>query len=294
MKRQLHGLGVALVTPFFEDGSVDYGSLMKLTEYLSDGGVDYLVVMGTTGETPTLEVEEKIQVLNAVKEANKKGLPIVLGIGGNCTDKLIREVSETDLTGIDAILSVTPYYNKPSQRGIYEHYKALAQSTECDIILYNVPGRTGVNMLPETTIRLANEFENIIAIKEASGKIEQTTELIAKRPEHFMVISGDDSLALETIKRGGDGLISVAGNAFPQYFSQLIHRQFHGEYDTTERMWQTIAPIVKMLFEEGNPSGIKAALSIKGLCQNRLRLPLVPISDDLYGRMKASIEMDNF
>lgn len=293
MNSRLQGLGVALVTPFLENGEVDYDALVRLVDHVSDGGVDYLVVLGTTGETPTLENKEKNLIFETVKKANKKNLPIVLGMGGNATDKLIRQIKAADLDGVDAILSVAPYYNRPSQQGLYEHYKAVAEAAPCDVILYNVPGRTGVNLLPDTAIRLANECKNIIAIKEASGKIEQFDELLAKRPEGFMVISGDDGMALEVIKHGGDGLISVAANAFPEQYAQMITKQFDKEYDTTQQLWEKVAAVTKLLFEEGNPTGIKAALAAKGICNNKLRLPLVSSSDSLYERIRELILREN-
>ncbi len=293
MNSRLKGLGVALVTPFLGNGEVDYDSLVRLVEHVSDGGVDYLVVLGTTGETPTLENREKNLIFETVKRANKKQLPIVLGMGGNATDKLVRQIKAADLDGVDAILSVAPYYNRPSQRGLFEHYKAVAEAAPCDVILYNVPGRTGVNLLPETAIELAHKCKNIVAIKEACGKIEQFDELLAQRPEDFMVISGDDSLALDVIKHGGEGLISVAANAFPRQFSEMINRQFNKEYDTTQQLWSHMERVVKLLFAEGNPTGIKAALEIKGVCAGNLRLPLVSASTELYEQIKEAIQRDN-
>ena len=291
MKTKLTGLGVALVTPFAPSGEVDFVALQRLVDMMIEGGADYLVVMGTTGETPTLTLPERVAVLRTVKEQNAGRLPIVVGVGGNDTARVVELINQTNLDGVDAILSVTPFYNRPSQRGLFEHYKYIAERSPRPIILYNVPGRTGVNMEAETTLRIARECPNVVAIKEASGKIEQ---IIAGAPEGFLVISGDDSLALPVIKAGGVGVISVAANAFPKYFSTMINAQFEQQWGHTEVMFEKIRPMVKMLFAEGNPSGVKAALCARGVLSNVLRLPLVPVSDELYGQIEASIKENGF
>lgn len=294
MKSKLTGLGVALVTPFTDKGEIDFAALNRVVDNVIEGGVDYLVVMGTTGETPTLSMPERVALLRAVKERNAGRLPIVVGVGGNDTARVVELINQTNLDGVDAILSVTPFYNKPSQRGLYEHYKYIAERSPRPIILYNVPGRTGVNMEAETTLRIARECPNVIATKEASGNLEQIKAIIDAAPEDFMVISGDDSLALPIIKAGGYGVISVAANAFPRYFSRMVSDQFEGKYDETEAMFERIRPTVKMLFAEGNPPGVKAAMAVKGLLHNNLRLPLVPVSDELYGSIEATIKAEGF
>ena len=292
----MKGLGTALITPFMEDGTIDFQSLSAMIEHQVNGGVDYLVIMGTTSEAPTITHEEQDQIIAHVVKQVAGRVPLVLGVGGNSTAAVVQrleELSERLLTDFAAILSVTPYYNRPQQEGLYLHFSAVAEASPVPVILYNVPGRTGVNLLPDTAIRLANECKNIIAIKEASGKIEQFDELLAKRPEGFMVISGDDGMALEVIKHGGDGLISVAANAFPEQYAQMITKQFDKEYDTTQQLWEKVAAVTKLLFEEGNPTGIKAALAAKGICNNKLRLPLVPSSDSLYERIRELILQEN-
>lgn len=286
---KLKGLGVALVTPFNEVGEVDYAALERLVDYVIAGGVDYLVVMGTTGETPTLSMPERVAVLRAVKSRNAGRLPIVVGVGGNDTARVVELIDQTNLDGVDAILSVTPFYNKPSQRGLFEHYKYISERSPRPIILYNVPGRTGVNMEAETTLRIARECPNVVAIKEASGNMQQIQRVIDGSPEGFIVISGDDSLALPVMKSGGVGVISVAANSFPEYFASLIGAQAEGGSEDNDAKFEAIRPAVKMLFAEGNPSGVKAALAVKGVIKNYLRLPLVPVSDELYGSIEAEI-----
>ncbi len=286
---KLKGLGVALVTPFNEAGQVDYPALDRLVDYVIEGGVDYLVVMGTTGETPTLTMPERVAVLRAVKARNAGRLPIVVGVGSNDTARVVELIDQTNLDGVDAILSVTPFYNKPSQRGLFEHYKYISERSPRPIILYNVPGRTGVNMEAETTLRIARECPNVVAIKEASGSMEQIQKVIEGSPEGFLVISGDDSLALPVMKAGGVGVISVAANSFPRSFATLIGTQARGGSQENDQMFEAIRPAVKMLFAEGNPPGVKAALAIKGVIGNYLRLPLVPIGEQLYAALEAEI-----
>ena len=294
MKTKLTGLGVALVTPFTPSGEVDFEALRRLVDMMIEGGTDYLVVMGTTGETPTLTLPERVAVLRTVKERNAGRLPIVVGVGGNDTARVVELINQTNLDGVDAILSVTPFYNKPAQRGLFEHYKYIAERSPRPIILYNVPGRTGVNMEAETTLRIARECPNVVAIKEASGNIEQIKQVIEGAPEGFMVISGDDSLALPVIKAGGVGVISVAANAFPKYFSTMIKAQFEQQWGHTEVMFEKIRPMVKMLFAEGNPPGVKAALAARGVMSNVLRLPLVSVSDELYDKIAESLRENGF
>lgn len=295
MIEKLKGLGVALVTPFTDKGEVDYAALERLVDYVIEGGVDYLVVMGTTGETPTLTLPERVAVLRAVKARNAGRLPLVVGVGGNDTARVVELIDQTNLDGVDAILSVTPFYNKPSQRGLFEHYKYIAERSPRPIILYNVPGRTGVNMEAETTLRIARECPNVVAIKEASGNLEQITRVIDGAPEDFLVISGDDSLALPIMKAGGVGVISVAANAFPEYFATLIANQIKGGCDQlNESLFERIRPTIKMLFAEGNPPGVKAALAVKGIVGNNLRLPLVAVSEELYGALATAIREGDF
>ncbi|MBO5662182.1 MAG: 4-hydroxy-tetrahydrodipicolinate synthase [Tidjanibacter sp.] len=294
MKERLRGLGVALVTPFTATGEVDYAALDRLVDYVIEGGVDYLVVMGTTGETPTLTMPERVAVLRAVKARNAGRLPLVVGVGGNDTARVVELIDQTNLDGVDAILSVTPFYNKPSQRGLFEHYKYIAERSPRPIILYNVPGRTGVNMEAATTLRIARECPNVVAIKEASGDLEQIGRVIEGAPEGFLVISGDDSLALPIMKDGGVGVISVAANAFPRYFAELIGEQARGGSAENDRKFEAIRPTIKMLFAEGNPPGVKAALATKGVIKNYLRLPLVPVTDELYGQIESSVRENGF
>ena len=294
MIEKLKGLGVALVTPFTDSGEVDYAALDRLVDYVTEGGVDYLVVMGTTGETPTLTLPERVAVLRAVKARNAGKLPLVVGVGGNDTARVVELIDQTNLDGVDAILSVTPFYNKPSQRGLFEHYKYIAERSPRPIILYNVPGRTGVNMEAETTLRIARECPNVVAIKEASGNLEQINRVIEGAPEGFLVISGDDSLALPIMKSGGVGVISVAANAFPRYFSELINAQAEGGSEVNDAKFEKIRPTIKMLFAEGNPPGVKAALAVRGVVRNNLRLPLVEVSEELYEALRKSIEREDF
>lgn len=285
---------MALVTPFTATGEVDYAALDRLVDYVIEGGVDYLVVMGTTGETPTLTMPERVAVLRAVKARNAGRLPLVVGVGGNDTARVVELIDQTNLDGVDAILSVTPFYNKPSQRGLFEHYKYIAERSPRPIILYNVPGRTGVNMEAATTLRIARECPNVVAIKEASGDLEQIGRVIEGAPEGFLVISGDDSLALPIMKDGGVGVISVAANAFPRYFAELIGEQARGGSEKNDRKFEVIRPTIKMLFAEGNPPGVKAALATKGVIKNYLRLPLVPVTDELYGQIESSVRENGF
>lgn len=278
--KNFKGLGVALVTPFQDNGTVDFVGLQNLVEYQIANNVDYLVVQGTTGEVATLTVEEKQAVLDFIVEINNKRLPIVLGVGGNNTATLVKRLEELDIKGLDGILSVSPYYNKPSQEGIYQHYKALSEVSKLPIILYNVPGRTMSNMLPSTTLRLANDFDNIIGIKEASGNLEQAMEIIEGKPDGFLVISGDDALTLPLLASGGDGLISVVGNAFPKRTADLVHSALVNDYETARVKHYELFQIINALFADGNPGGVKFALTLLNICKNNVRLPLVPINKE--------------
>lgn len=272
----LKGMGVALITPFKEDESVDYEALGRLVDYLLQNGADYLVVLGTTAETPTLTEEEKKKIIELVVTKVRHRIPIVLGVGGNCTKSVVDKLKNDNFEGIDAILSVVPYYNKPSQEGIYQHYKAIAQATELPVILYNVPGRTGVNMTAETTLRLAREFKNIIAVKEASGNITQMDDIIKNKPKDFNVISGDDGITFPLITLGAIGVISVIGNAFPREFSRMVRLALAGDYDSARTIHHRFTELFSLLFVDGNPAGVKSMLSMMGFVENRLRLPLVP------------------
>lgn len=279
MYKDMHGLGVALVTPFKGDGGVDYEALARLVDAQLAGGTDFLCVLGTTAETPTLTADEQRQVRRKVMERNVGRLPILLGVGGNSTQAVVDRLATDAMEGVDAILSVVPYYNKPTQAGMYAHFAAIAESTDLPIILYNVPGRTGVNMLPETTLRLAADFKNIVGIKEASGNLEQIETIISNRPAGFKVFSGDDGITLPLINKGADGVISVIGNAFASEFSQLVHSAMRGDYAEAEAMDERLRRMYELLFLDGNPAGVKAVLHLRGMMENRLRLPLVPASD---------------
>lgn len=286
----LNGVGVALVTPFNEDGSVDYESLGKLVSYVSLNGVDFLVVHGTTGETPVLSKEEKLNIAKYVYDNNSAKLPIIIGCGGNSTADVLDSLSNEMYGYADAILTVTPYYNKPNQAGLYEHYKAIALASKKPIILYNVPGRTGINLNASTALRLANDFENIIAIKEASGSYNQIVELLKGKPDGFMVLSGDDNLAVSQIAVGVEGVISVAANSYPKEFCNMIHLALAGKFAEAQPLVYRLHEPIELLFAEGNPTGVKAALHKLGICKNVLRLPLVPASEKLYDSISKLID----
>ncbi len=283
MNNPFTGSGVALVTPFHKDGSIDFDALKKLVQLQIDGGTDFLVVQGTTGESPTLSQEEKMQVLQTVMDVNQGKLKIVYGVGGNNT-LAVGETLKKVPPGVDGILSVSPYYNKPIQKGIIEHYKYIASCTNLPIILYNVPGRTGSNVLPETTIALA-EISNIVAMKEASGSMEQIMEIIRLRKPDFGVLSGDDAITMPLIAAGADGVISVVANAFPEKFSKMVHASIEGDLDTARKEHYDLLPITKMFFEEGNPGGVKVALAVRGIMEENMRMPLYPVSDGLRDRI---------
>ncbi|MBI1289326.1 MAG: 4-hydroxy-tetrahydrodipicolinate synthase [Flavobacteriales bacterium] len=287
--KELKGTGVAMVTPFNADGSVNYDHLEKLTDHLVQGGVDYLVVLGTTGESVTLTKQEKEDVLDCVVSANAGRLPVVLGVGGNNTSAVCTQLKNLDKTGLTAILSVSPMYNKPTQDGIYAHYEAISDCSPLPIILYNVPSRTGSNMAAETTLRLAHDFENIVAIKEASGSLDQCMRIIKDRPADFLVISGDDNFSLPLIACGGDGVISVVANALPKQYSELIRASLASDYETARSFQYQLFDIVNLLFAEGNPGGVKCALQALGICEENMRLPLVPVSDKLRQQLTQTV-----
>ena len=288
MQTRLRGMGVALVTPFKEDGSVDYDALLRLVDYQLENGTDFLCVLGTTAETPTLTKEEKEKVKRTIINRVDGRLPILLGVGSNSTQAVVDSVKNDDMTGVDALLVVVPYYNKPSQEGIYQHYKAVAEATELPIVLYNVPGRTGVNMTAETTLRLANDFENIVAIKEASGNIVQMDEIIKNKPEGFDVISGDDGITFPLITLGAVGVISVLGNAFPREFSRMTQLALEGDYANALPIHHKFAEMCNLLFVDGNPAGVQAMLGIMGMIENKLRLPLVPARQVTCEKLSAA------
>ncbi|WP_185226473.1 4-hydroxy-tetrahydrodipicolinate synthase [Chryseobacterium indologenes] len=284
----LKGVGVALVTPFNEDLSVDFDSLTKLVEYNIDNGTNYLVVLGTTAEAATLSDDEKKQVIEHIIKVNNKRLPLVLGIGGNNTLEVKKQIEEADLSAFEAVLSVSPYYNKPNQEGLYQHYKALA-STGKNIIIYNVPSRTGQNVEADTTIRLAKEFPNLFMIKEASPNILQYFDILRKKPEGFSFVSGDDEYTLPVTLAGGDGVISVIGQGYPKEFSTMVQLAFEGKVKEAYEIHNKLVEITRLIFAEGNPCGIKVVLAEKGIIKNYLRLPLVPASEGLYAKIKAEM-----
>lgn len=270
------GLGVALITPFTSDGSVDFKSLTCLVEHLIDNGADFLCILATTSEAPCLSADEKEEVKKHVIDINRGRLPILMGCGGNNTKAVVDELKNSDWRGIDGVLSVCPYYNKPSQEGLYQHFKAIAEASPLPVVLYNVPGRTGVNLKPETTVRLANDCENIIAIKEASGSLEQVDEIIKNKPARFDVLSGDDALTFSMVASGAAGSISVIGNALPKEVSRMIRLEFKGEYEGARTIHHRFTELYSLLFIDGNPAGVKALLHEMGFIENVLRLPLVP------------------
>ena len=287
---KLRGMGVALITPFKEDGSVDYAALLRLVDYQLQNNTDFLCVLGTTAETPTLTADEKKRITQLVIERVNGRIPILLGVGSNCTQTVIDTLKQDDMTGVDAVLAVVPYYNKPSQEGIYQHYKAIAESTDLPVVLYNVPGRTGVNMTAETTLRLARDFKNIIAVKEASGNITQMDDIIKNKPENFNVISGDDGITFPLLTLGAVGVISVIGNAFPREFSKMVRLALQGDFEHALPIHHQFAELFKLLFVDGNPAGVKAILNAMGLIENRLRLPLVPTRITTFEKMRAILD----
>jgi len=287
---KFRGTGVAIVTPFKEDRSVDYVALEKLIQHLIAGGIDYLVVNGTTGESVTLSRQEKLDVLAFAIKINNGRVPLVFGIGGNNTQDILDCFHTYDFTGVDAILSVSPFYNKPSQEGIYQHYKAIAAICPLPIILYNVPARTGSHMEAETVLRLANDCKNVIGVKEASGVIFNSMKIIKNKPEGFLVISGDDILNLPIIASGGDGIISVIANAFPKDYSEMVKAALTGNFKTAQQLHYKYFDMVHYMFVDGNPAGIKATLKILGICGDTLRLPLVKVTSSTYQALENLIK----
>ena len=284
--QSLIGTGVALVTPFKKDFSLDVEALMAIVNFQIDNGIDYLVVLGTTAESATLSKDEKELVIKTVVEANKGRLPLVLGVGGNNTQEVVTELQSRDFSHFTAVLSVSPYYNKPTQEGIYQHFKAVAEASPVPVILYNVPGRTASNMLPSTVIRLAQDFKNIVAIKEAAGDIVQAMKLIQNAPKGFLVISGDDMITLPMVLAGGAGVISVIGEGFPKQFSEMVHLGLNRKVDEAYQLHYLLAEAIDMIFEQGNPAGIKEVFKTLGLAENTVRLPLVNVDENLANRLK--------
>lgn len=287
MSHQFAGIGVALVTPFHNDGSIDFSSLEKLINHVITGGVNFLVALGSTGETPTLSREEQQQVLSFIVSKSNGRVPVVCGIAGNNTAEVVTNVKTYDLTGVTGILSASPHYNKPSQEGIYQHFKAIAQATKLPIILYNVPGRTGSNMAPDTVLRLANDFSNVVAIKEASGNLAQCMDLVKGKPAHFAILSGDDDLILPQASIGMEGVISVAANSFPKDFTTMVNHALAGNCADARKLHYKLIDGIKLLFAEGNPTGVKCTLDELGICPANVRLPLVPATDDLRKKIKS-------
>ena len=294
IRTRLRGMGVALITPFKADESVDYDALMRMVDYLVQNNTDFLCVLGTTAETPTLTEEEKQKIKRMVIERVHGRIPILLGLGGNNTRAIVDALKNDDFTGVDAVLSVVPYYNKPSQEGIYQHYKAIAEARpDMPIVLYNVPGRTGVNMTAETTLRVARDFKNVIAVKEASGNITQMDDIIKNKPHTFDVISGDDGITFPLITLGAVGVISVIGNAFPREFSRMVRLALQGDYANALTIHHKFAELFKLLFVDGNPAGVKAMLNAMGMVENKLRLPLVPTRITTFEAMRTILNERN-
>ena len=290
MQNVFHGLGIALVTPFKEDFSIDYEALINLVNYHLDNGADFFCILATTSESPCLSHEEKNELTTVIKRVVNGRVPILKYCGGNNTAAVVEEIKTTDWSGIDGILSICPYYNKPSQEGLYQHFKAIAKASPLPIVLYNVPGRVGVNMTAETTVRIASEFPNVVAIKEASGSLEQVDEIIKNKPKHFEVISGDDALTFPMIASGAVGVISVIGNALPKEFSRMIRLEFRGEYEPARKIHHKFTELYKLLFVDGNPAGCKALLNDMGMIQNVLRLPLVPTRIETKQKMNEILK----
>jgi len=288
---KFRGTGVAIVTPFTKDGNVDFKGLEKLVNYIIKGGVEYVVVMGTTGESVTLSKEEKQSVVEHVIETVDKRVPVVLGLGGNNTQEIITALKKDSYAHIDALLSVSPYYNKPNQRGIYQHYKAISEASPLPVILYNVPGRTASNITADTTLKLAEEFKNIIAIKEASGSLEQCMKIIKYKPKDFLVISGDDALTLPIIACGGEGVISVVANAFPKDFSEMTRQIMAGNVKEAQKLHYKLTDIIEQLFADGNPAGIKTVLEMMKICSSNVRLPLVKVNKATQNALAELVEV---
>ena len=290
IRQQLRGTGVAIVTPFKEDESVDFDALGKVIDFIISNGIEYIVTLGTTGETPTLEKQEKLDIINYTFEKINGRVPVVVGIGGNSTKEVVKDVQSFPLDKAAAVLSAAPYYNKPSQEGIFQHYKAIAAASPKPIIMYNVPGRTGRNMEASTTIKLANEVANIAGIKEAGNSVPQCMQLLRDRPEHFLIVSGDDDLVLPELAAGIDGVISVAANCFPKNFSDMVRAGLLKDFATAKKLNDPLIEAYNLLFAENNPAGVKAFLSEMGLIKNIVRLPLVPLSEPLLQKVKAYLK----
>lgn len=288
--KKLKGTGVAIVTPFKNDTSIDFSAFGRVIEHVIKGGINYIVAMGTTGESPTLTRDEKKAIISYVLEAIDGRVPLVVGIGGNNTQEIINQFRMLNLNGIDAVLSVAPYYNKPSQRGLYQHFKAISNSCPVPLILYNVPGRTGCNISAETCLQLANECDNVVAVKEASGNFEQIMKILKDKPDNFSVISGDDLNTLPIIAAGGTGVISVLANAFPAEWSEMVNHCLKSNYKSARDIQYRFLELIELLFTDGSPAGVKAMLNIMDLCQNYLRLPLIPVSRPVYTRIQKAIE----
>ena len=284
----LKGMGIALITPFKEDESVDYEMLLKLVEYQIQNGTDYLVVLGTTAETATLTEEEQSEVVRTVVSQVRGRIPVVQGVSGNNTRVVVEKLKEGNYQGVDSILSVVPYYNKPSQEGIYQHFKAIAEATAIPLVLYNVPSRTGTNMTAETTLRIAREFDHVIAVKEASGNFAQIDTIIKNKPDHFQVISGDDSITFPMVVLGAIGVISVIGNALPGEFSRMVNLALTGDYTSARSIHSNLLELYELLFVDGSPAGVKSLLHLMGFIENKLRLPLVPTRTQTYGKIREA------
>lgn len=293
MHNKFKGMGIALITPFTQEGKVDFVALRRLLDYQLSNGADFLCILATTAETPTLTEEEKVQVKDLIVEKVNGSVPILMGCGGNCTASVVESIEKGNFDGIDGILSVCPYYNKPSQEGLFQHFKAIANAAakrHLSVVLYNVPGRVGVNMTAETTLRLANECENIVAVKEASGNMTQIEDIIKNKPAHFDVISGDDGITYPLITMGAAGVISVIGNALPKEFSRMVRLALNGDYKNALAIHHQFSELFKLLFVDGNPAGVKAMLNSMGLIQNALRLPLVPSRISTFEKISAIVK----
>ena len=289
INHKLSGVGAAMITPFTREGRVDYEALGRMIDYVIEGGVDYIVALGTTAETPTLYMPERAVIAMFITNHIAGRVTLVMGVGGNSTSEVLDQLREFDLRGADAILSVTPYYNKPSQEGLYQHFRTVSEHSPLPVILYNIPGRSGVNMAAETTLRIAGDFPNVIGIKEASGNLEQMQRIIDRRPKDFLVLSGDDAIAVELMRRGGDGVISVAANAFPRKFMHCMNLAKAGEFEAAAQESAQLDEAIRALFAEGNPTGVKCALALMGRIGPTLRLPLVEASPALRERMRELI-----
>tara|TARA_X000000950_G_scaffold218470_1_gene262964 strand:+ start:627 stop:1505 length:879 start_codon:yes stop_codon:yes gene_type:complete len=283
--KELRGHGVALITPFKSNGAIDFDAIPKIIKYLINGGVDYLVVLGTTAESTSLSDDEKKQLIAAIVNHNAGILPLVIGIGGNNTPKVIEEIISIDMSPFSAVLSVTPYYNKPNQEGLYRHFGTIAENSSLPVILYNVPSRSGVNLKPKTVLRLAKDFDKVVAIKEATGDFQQAQILLKNCPKDFMVLSGDDEMSLPMLLAGAKGVISVIGNALPELYSKIVQNGIDGDASRGYQMQYQILDLIRTIYDEGNPTGIKVLMNALGLCENRLRLPLVNASDSLYNKL---------